>query len=112
MRKWECGSVCPCAPILFPSPFPPSHGWGGGGVAAQRITYRPAASLTKPAAYPARGIYAPKSARAGEGKKPPPKGRKDGYVLDFLLAQAARSFARTSSGFSARSFRRFSFLAG
>lgn len=45
-------------------------------------------------------------------EKPPPKGRQDGYVLDFLLAQAARSFARTNSGFSARSFRRFSFLAG
>lgn len=30
MRKWECGSVCPCAPI----PLPPSHGWGGVGASA------------------------------------------------------------------------------
>lgn len=48
--------------------------------------------------------------RAKENR--PTRGRQDGYVLDFLLAQAARSFARTNSGFSARSFRRFSFLAG
>lgn len=34
MRKWECGSVCPRAPILFPSPFPPSRRGGGVGASA------------------------------------------------------------------------------
>lgn len=26
--------MCPCAPTLFPPPFPPSHGWGGVGASA------------------------------------------------------------------------------
>lgn len=33
MRKWECGACAPALPFSF-IPLPPSHGWGGGGVAA------------------------------------------------------------------------------
>ena len=38
MRKWERGGVCPCAPILFPSPFPPSRRVGGVGASAATLS--------------------------------------------------------------------------